>query len=38
MLTVTAPGNGNVAPPGHYMLFIVNGEDVPSVAQIVKLH
>jgi hypothetical protein len=37
-LTVTAPGNGNVAPPGHYMLFIVNGLDVPSVAKIVKVN
>jgi hypothetical protein len=36
-LTVTGPSSGNVAPPGHYMLFIVNGSDVPSVAQIVKI-
>ncbi len=25
-LTVTGPANGNIAPPGYYMLFIVNGE------------
>jgi galactose oxidase len=37
-LTVTAPSNGNVAPPGHYMLFIVNGSDVPSVARIIVLN
>jgi galactose oxidase len=37
-LTVTAPTTGNIAPPGHYMLFIVNGSDVPSVAAIVKLN
>jgi galactose oxidase len=36
-LTVTGPSSGNVAPPGHYMLFIVNGSDVPSVARIVKI-
>ena len=34
VLTVTAPPNGNVAPPGYYLLFIIeNG--VPSVAQFV---
>jgi galactose oxidase-like protein/carboxypeptidase family protein len=32
-LNVTAPANGNIAPPGHYMLFVlING--VPSVAKI----
>lgn len=35
-LTVTAPASGNIAPPGHYMLFILaNG--VPSVAAIVQI-
>ena len=34
-LTVSAPANANLAPPGYYMLFIVNG--VPSVAPIVRL-
>ncbi len=34
--TVTAPANGNVAPPGYYMLFALNG-GVPSVAAIVKI-
>ena len=37
-LTVTAPGSGNIAPPGYYMVFIVNGTDVPSVAKIVKVY
>jgi hypothetical protein len=32
VLTVQAPSNGNLAPPGYYMLFIVNGSGVPSVA------
>ena len=30
-LNVTAPANGNIAPPGMYMLFVVNGNGVPSV-------
>ena len=37
-LTVTAPPDGNVAPPGFYMLFIVNGGGVPSVAHWIRLH
>ncbi|MEP6879784.1 MAG: galactose oxidase early set domain-containing protein, partial [Nitrosospira sp.] len=37
-LTVTAPPDGNVAPPGFYMLFIVNGGRVPSVARWIRLH
>jgi galactose oxidase len=36
-LTVTAPSSGIIAPPGYYMVFIVNGTDVPSVAKIVKI-
>jgi hypothetical protein len=36
-LTVTAPANPNVAPPGYYMLFVTNTAGVPSVAKIVKL-
>jgi cytochrome oxidase Cu insertion factor (SCO1/SenC/PrrC family) len=31
-LTVTAPLNANLAPPGYYMLFVVNGAGVPSIA------
>lgn len=35
-VTVTPPADGAVAPPGHYMLFVLqNG--VPSVASIVRL-
>ena len=34
-LTVTAPPNGNIAPPGYYMLFILNTAGVPSVASSV---
>ena len=36
-LNVVAPTNANLAPLGHYMLFVVNGNGVPSVAQIVHL-
>ncbi|HEY9015631.1 MAG TPA: galactose oxidase early set domain-containing protein, partial [Gemmatimonadales bacterium] len=36
-LTVTAPSSSNRAPPGHYMVFILNGADVPSVAKIVRI-
>ncbi|MCW3098265.1 MAG: putative galactose oxidase [Chthonomonadaceae bacterium] len=37
-LTVTAPPNANVCPPGHYMLFVLNAQKVPSVAKIVRIH
>src|SRR5213594_4238998 len=37
VLNVTAPPSGNVAPPGYYMLFIVNSAGVPSVASFVRL-
>jgi Domain of unknown function (DUF1929)/Glyoxal oxidase N-terminus len=36
-LSVTAPPNGNIAPPGYYMLFIVNSAGVPSEARFVRL-
>ena len=36
-LTVTAPANGNLAPPGMYMLFVVNANGVPSVASWVHI-
>ncbi|WP_267278202.1 galactose oxidase-like domain-containing protein [Arthrobacter sp. CDRTa11] len=35
-LSVQMPANGNYAPPGHYMLSLVNGEGVPSVASMVR--
>lgn len=34
---LTAPANGRLCPPGHYYLFVLNGQGVPSVAQIVKV-
>src|SRR5919109_3905750 len=36
-LNVTAPANANVAPPGYYLLFILNGNGVPSEAAIVRV-
>ena len=36
-LSVTAPASANVCPPGHYMLFVVNGAGAPSVASIVRI-
>jgi len=37
VLQVTAPPNGNIAPPGYYMLFVVDSAGVPSVASFVQL-
>lgn len=36
-LQVTAPADPNVAPPGYYMLFVVDAKGVPSVARMVQL-
>jgi hypothetical protein len=36
-LSLTMPPNGNVAPPGHYMLFLVDSAGVPSVARWVQV-
>ena len=36
-LNVTMPSNANLAPPGYYMLFILNGSGVPSVGSIVQM-
>jgi hypothetical protein len=36
-LRVSVPADGNEAPPGHYMLFIINRAGVPSVAKIIKI-
>ncbi|HEY1285351.1 MAG TPA: galactose oxidase-like domain-containing protein [Solirubrobacterales bacterium] len=35
-LEVSLPSNRNDIPPGYYMLFIVNGQGVPSVASFVR--
>ncbi len=36
-LSVTAPSTGGIAPPGHYLLFVINAQGVPSVGKIVQL-
>jgi galactose oxidase len=36
-LNVVAPSNPNLAPPGHYLLFILSGTGVPSSAKIVRI-
>jgi hypothetical protein len=36
-LSVQTPANSNLAPPGHYMLFIVDIDGIPSVATILNI-
>jgi Domain of unknown function (DUF1929) len=36
-LQFTTPSNPNAAPPGYYMLFLVNSAGVPSVAKMIRL-
>src|SRR5215210_1510573 len=36
-LTATAPTSANIAPPGPYMLFILDANGVPSVARMVSV-
>jgi hypothetical protein len=36
-LTVSAPASAALAPPGYYMLFIIDNRGVPSVAQFVHI-
>lgn len=36
-IEITAPANPNLAPPGYYLLFILNRNGVPSAGKIVKL-
>ncbi len=36
-LTVSDPRNANVAPPGQYMLFVIDDKGVPSVAELFRL-
>jgi hypothetical protein len=37
VVTVTAPSNARVAPPGHYMLFVFDPAGVPSEAKAIKI-
>ncbi len=36
-LTVQSPTNPNIAPPGYYMLFIVDTNGIPSQAKMIKI-
>jgi Domain of unknown function (DUF1929) len=36
-LKVQAPANANIATPGHYLLFVINGQGVPSIAKVVSM-
>lgn len=36
-LTVVAPPDPSTAPPGYYMLFIVNSDGVPSTAKFIRV-
>ncbi len=37
-LDVVMPANANLAPPGYYMLFLVNANGVPSKAAMIQIH
>lgn len=37
VLQATAPANANVAPPGYYMLFVIDAAGVPSLAELVQV-
>lgn len=36
-LTMSMPPNANIAPPGYYMLFLLNRQGVPSIARFVQV-
>lgn len=36
-IVVTLPSDANLMPPGYYMLFLLNGTGVPSVAKIIRV-
>ena len=37
VLNVTAPPNGNIAPPGYYLVFLLNSAGVPSIGSFVQI-
>jgi galactose oxidase len=37
VITLTAPANANLCPPGHYMLFLVDDQGVPSIGHIARI-
>jgi hypothetical protein len=36
-LNINVPSNPNTCPPGYYMLFLLNGNGVPSVGKIIRI-
>jgi hypothetical protein len=36
-LTVTTPANANLAPPGHYVLYVLNSNGVPSLGTVIQI-
>jgi hypothetical protein len=36
-IQLTAPDDPNLAPPGHYLLFLLDAAGVPAVAPVVQL-
>jgi len=36
-VTFAAPAHANLCPPGHYLLFLLNQEIVPSIAKIIRV-
>ena len=36
-INATSPANANIAPPGFYMLFLIDSNGVPSVSKMVKV-
>jgi len=36
-LNIQSPNNANIAPPGYYMLFIVDANGVPSIAATLRI-
>jgi hypothetical protein len=37
VLTVTSPSSATIAPPGYYLLFLVNSAGVPSVGRFIQI-
>ncbi|MGL4609729.1 MAG: NPCBM/NEW2 domain-containing protein [Trueperaceae bacterium] len=36
-LNITSPSDANIAPPGYYMLFVMNESGVPSIARMIQV-
>ena len=37
-ITVKAPPDGNIAPPGHYLLFLIDANRVPSIGHWIRIN